>query len=233
MKQKTVWITGASAGIGKALSIKFANNNHFVFGSGRRKNPFNNNISDFKRSNFKYIENDVSNYEEVISAYNEINKEFEIDCLINNAGISSFKPFIENTQEDIDTIIKTNLNGSIYTIKSVLPKMIERKSGTIINILSVAAKKVFTNSSIYAASKAGLEIFSKVLREEIRDNNIRIINIYPGATATEIWPDSAINNFSDKMMTTADLADFIFDVYSNFSSLSPEEIIVRPITGDL
>lgn len=233
MNQKAVWITGASAGIGKALSIKFANNNHFVFGSGRRKNPFISNISEFNKSNFKYIENDVSNYKEVISAYNEINKDFEIDCLINNAGISSFKPFIENTQEDIDTIIKTNLNGSIYTIKSVLPKMIERKSGTIINILSVASKKIFTNSSIYAASKAGLENFSKVLREEIRDNNIRIINIYPGATATEIWPESAINNFSDKMMTAADLADFIYDVYANTSSLSPEEIIVRPITGDL
>lgn len=233
MKQKSVWITGASAGIGKALSIKFANNNHFVFGSGRRKNPFNDNVSDFNKNNFKYLENDVSNYEDVISAYNKINEEFDIDCLINNAGISSFKPFIENTQEDIDTIIKTNLNGSIYTIKTVLPKMIARKSGTIINILSVAAKKVFTNSSLYAASKSGLENFSKVLREEIRDNNIRIINIYPGATATEIWPERTIDNFSDKMMTTADLADFIYNVYSNSSSLSPEEIIVRPITGDL
>lgn len=232
MNQKTVWITGASAGIGKALSIKFTNKNHFVFGSGRRKNPFNN-INGFNKNNFKYLQNDVSNYEEVISAYNEINKDFQIDCLINNAGISSFKPFIENTQEDIDTILKTNLNGSIYTIKSVLPKMIKRKSGTIINILSVASKKIFTNSSIYAASKAGLENFSKVLREEIREYNIRIINIYPGATATEIWPESAINNFSDKMMSPADLANFIYDVYSNTSSLSPEEIIVRPITGDL
>ncbi len=93
------------------------------------------------------------------------------------------------------------------------------KSGTIINILSVAAKKIFTNSSIYAASKAGLEIFSKVLREEVRENNIRIINIYPGATSTEIWPENAINKFSDKMMTPEKLADFIYDIYSNSSDI--------------
>jgi short-subunit dehydrogenase len=111
--------------------------------------------------------------------------------------------------------------------------MIENKSGTIINILSVAAKKIFTNSSIYAASKAGLELFSKVLREEVRELNIRIINIYPGATSTEIWPENAIDKFSDKMMSPEKLANFIYDIYANTSDLSPEEVVVRPITGDL
>lgn len=234
MKQKAVWITGASTGIGKSLAIKFANNNHYVFGSARRSEPFKNidlKINDIGK--FKYIENDVSNYDQVVSVCNKINEKFEINCLINNAGISSFKPFIENSLEEIENIIKTNLNGSIYTIKAVLPGMIEKKSGTIINILSVAAKKIFTNSSIYAASKAGLEIFSKVLREEVRGSNIRIINIFPGATATEIWPENAISEFSDKMMTPENLADFIYNVYSDSSSISPEEIVVRPITGDL
>ena len=234
MKQKAVWITGASAGIGKSLSIKFANNNHIVFGSARRKKSLNNiDVKLNDKSKFRYIENDVSNYDQVVSVCNKINEEFEIECLINNAGISSFKPFIENSVEEIDNIIKTNLNGSIYTIKSVLPGMIEKKSGTIINILSVAAQKIFTNSSIYAASKSGLEIFSKVLREEVRESNIRIINIFPGATSTDIWPENAINKFSDKMMTPDSLADFIYSIYSNSSTLSPEEIVVRPITGDL
>ncbi|MCW8849036.1 MAG: SDR family oxidoreductase, partial [Melioribacteraceae bacterium] len=198
------------------------------------KAPFNNtdlNLND--TTNFRYIENDVSNFDQVAAISKEIQENYSLECLINNAGITSFKPFIENSIEDIDKIIKTNLNGSIYTIKSVLPQMIENQSGTIINILSVAAKKIFTNSSIYAASKAGLELFSKVLREEIREHNIRIINIYPGATSTEIWPENAIDKFSDKMMSPEKLAKFIFDIYSNSSDISPEEIVIRPITGDL
>lgn len=234
MKPNAVWITGASTGIGKSLSIKFANNNYSVFGSARRKAPFNNselNLNDTTK--FRYIENDVSNFEQVSAISKEIQENYSLECLINNAGITSFKPFIENSIEDIDKIIKTNLNGSIYTIKSVLPQMIENNSGTIINILSVAAKKIFTNSSIYAASKAGLELFSKVLREEVRGHNIRIINIYPGATSTDIWPENAIDKFSDKMMSPEKLANFIYDIYANSTELSPEEIVIRPITGDL
>lgn len=234
MKQKAIWITGASAGIGKSLSIKFSNNNFHVFASARRKTPFDNTETNLNgKTKFRYIENDVSNFDQVAATCKYIQENYDLECLINNAGITSFKPFVENSIEDIDKIIKTNLNGSIYTIKSVLPQMIENKSGTIINILSVAAKKIFTNSSIYAASKAGLELFSKVLREEVREHNIRIINIYPGATSTEIWPENAINKFSNKMMSPEKLANFIFDIYTNSTDISPEEIVVRPITGDL
>ena len=234
MKPNAVWITGASAGIGKALSIKFANNNFQVFGSARRKSALSNSELGLNDSDkFEYVENDVSNYEQVSNLSKEIQQSYNLECLINNAGVTSFKPFIENSVEEIDKIIKTNLNGSIYTIKSVLPQMMENKSGTIINILSVAAKKIFTNSSIYASSKAGLEIFSKVLREELREYNIRIINVYPGATSTEIWPENALEQFSDKMMSPEKLANFIYNIYSNSADLTPEEVVVRPITGDL
>ncbi|MCB0753743.1 MAG: SDR family NAD(P)-dependent oxidoreductase, partial [Ignavibacteriae bacterium] len=165
--------------------------------------------------------------------YDEVKKNYSITCLINNAGITSFKPFKDNTNEEIESIIDTNLKGSIYSVKTVLPEMIVRKSGLIINILSVAANTVFTNSSIYAASKAGLAAFSKVLREELREYNIPVINIYPGATSTEIWPEKTIEKFSHRMMNSTKLADLIFDIYKNSTNLSPEEIVVRPITGDL
>jgi len=232
--KNAIWITGASSGIGKALAIKFADMNHQVIGSARRAGMIDN-ISDelSDTTTIKSFKNNVSCFNEVALFVDQLQKEFNIECLINNAGITSFKPFIENSLDEIDVIIDTNLKGSIYTIKSVLPKMIENKSGMIINILSVAANKVFKNSSIYAASKSGLEAFSKVIREELREHNIHVINIYPGATSTEIWPKSAIDQFSDKMMTPKILADFIYDIYSNAGLLSPEEIVVRPITGDL
>lgn len=233
-KSKAVWITGASSGIGKALAIKFLKNHYKVIGSARsslvRKTSveFNN----FNES-FKYISNDVSSLEKVDELYKDIKGDYKIDCLINNAGITSFKPFLDNTVEEIESIIDTNLKGSIYTIKTVLPDMINEKGGIIINILSVAAIKIFTNSSLYAASKSALEAFSKVLREEVREHNIKIVNIYPGATLTEIWPEDASEKFSSRMMKPDSLADFIFDIYLNASEISPEEIVVRPILGDL
>jgi 3-hydroxy acid dehydrogenase / malonic semialdehyde reductase len=232
--KNVVWITGASAGIGKALSIKFVNSGHRVIGSGRRSEIIDDLGRKFQNSgNLKYYKNDVSNSEDVSNLVELIQRDYQINCLINNAGVTSFKPFVDNNLEDIENIIDINLKGPIYAIKSVLPQMIANKSGTIINILSVAAKKVFTSSSIYAASKAGLEAFSKVIREELREYNIKVINIYPGATSTDIWPENAIEKFSNKMMTPEKLADFVFDIYSNSKFLSPEEIVVRPITGDL
>ncbi len=230
----SIWITGASSGIGKALTLKFAHNDFYVIASARRLKQIQEISFDTKlKSNIISLQNDITNYDDLTKKISKLKKQFNISCLINNAGITSFKPFIENTKEEIDQIINTNLIAAINTTRLVLPEMIENNSGTIINILSVAAKKIFTNSSIYAASKAGLDYFSKVLREEVRSNNIRIINVFPGATSTEIWPTSSLEKYSNRMMNAESLADLIYELYKTDSKLCPEEIVVRPITGDL
>ncbi len=232
--ENAVWVTGASAGIGRALAITFANNNNRVIASARRVELIEKFIEEEKlKGKILAFKNNVAERDEVFNLVSKLQNQFKINCLINNAGISSFKPFVENNISDIEEIIDTNLKGSIYTIKSVLPSMIEHNSGVIINILSVVAHKVFTNSSLYAASKTGLQAFSKVLREELRGKNIRIINIYPGATSTDIWPDTVLNTHSNKMMTPKSLANFIYDIYTNSKYMSPEEIEVKPISGDL
>ncbi|PID56406.1 MAG: hypothetical protein CR986_10265 [Ignavibacteriae bacterium] len=228
------WITGASAGIGKALVKKFNKEDINVIATSRRLNKLQEISKELNGSaEFSVYSNDVAKFIEVKELVEKIAKDYNIECLINNAGITSFKPFVENSIEEIEQIIDTNLKGAIYTIKSVLPRMIENNNGTIINILSVAAKTIFTNSSVYAASKAGLEIFSKVIREELRDKNIKVINVFPGATSTEIWPPAILNKHNSKMMNPTELAEMIYDVYKNSSKISPEEIVVRPITGDL
>ncbi len=227
MKKKAIWITGASSGIGKALTIKFAENNFNVIGSARR-------VERIKQSDrITPVRNDISNYEDVDKTFSTLQKDFEIECLINNAGTTVFKSFVDTSIDEIERIMKVNLHGAIYATKTVLPGMIKRNKGTIINILSVAANTIFTNSTVYSASKAGLEMFGKVLREEVRDSNIRIINILPGATATEIWPEAALKRFSEEMMQPEKLSDLIFQIYKSDSNLSPEEITIRPIGGDL
>jgi short-subunit dehydrogenase len=137
--------------------------------------------------------------------------------------------------EDFDNILAVNLRGPFLTMKAVINGMIERKSGIIININSVAAKKTFTNSTAYSASKAGLLAMTSSLREEVRQYGIKIIDILPGATDTDIWSDKAREKYSHRMMQAGDVADSIMSILKLALNerIMPEEITLRPTLGDL
>lgn len=234
-KEKVIWITGAGSGIGKELTLEFINNGFTVLGTSRKIeviNSLKDSLGD-KNNNFFPFKLDVSDNKLVTDFYKTASDKYDIDCLINNAGITSFSKAEDDSIELIKNIIDVNLLGSIFTIKSTLKGMLERNSGTIINILSVVTQKVFTSSSAYSASKSGLLAYTNVLREEIRDKNIRVINISPGATETPIWPERTIKKFPGKMMKASDLAKLVYYLYSEKSNLVAETVVIRPITGDL
>ncbi|MDX1373503.1 MAG: SDR family NAD(P)-dependent oxidoreductase, partial [Nitrososphaeraceae archaeon] len=151
----------------------------------------------------------------------------------NNAGLTSFKHASDNSVNEINDIINTNLLGSIYSIKSVLPTFIKNESGTIFNVLSVVVKKTFTRSSVYAASKMGLLGYSNSVREEVRKHNIRVINIIPGATETSMWSQDIRKEKSEVMMNPDSIARVIVSAYLQKDNLVTEEIVLRPVTGDL
>lgn len=232
---KAVWITGSSSGIGKALTIEFASNGETVIATSRRKSIVQNYVDQLGKlsGNIIPFQLDVGNTVEINDFYNEVSARYEINRLINNAGLTSFKPATEDSFEEIKNIIDVNLLGAIFAIKTVLPSMISNNGGTIINILSVVTQKIFTNSSAYSASKHGLLAYSKVLREEVRKNNIRVLNVSPGATKTSIWPNHVLEKYSHRMMTPEEIAKIIFQFYSQKSILVAEEIVLRPIQGDL
>jgi 3-oxoacyl-[acyl-carrier protein] reductase len=231
-KEKVIWITGVSTGIGRAIAETFLRNGNKVVGSARSEDKLQE-ISEKYYDNFIPAAMDISDFENVKKAYELIKREYQVETLINNAGITSFKSAVDNTVEEIDEIIKVNLLGGIYTIKTVLDDMITAGEGNIFNISSVAAKRILTNSTAYAASKLGLAYYSQVLREELRENNIRVVNFYPGATVTPIWPDKVVDKNKDRMMKPEDIARFVYDVYRIDSNLVTEEIVMRPKTGDL
>jgi 3-oxoacyl-[acyl-carrier protein] reductase len=230
-----IWITGASSGIGKSAAIEFAKTGCNVFVSARR-------AAELERINSEYEKDKISvqvfpcniasnsNVEQTVKKISQISK---IDCLINNAGITSFKLAEDNSINEINDIVQTNLLGSIYTIKAVLPQMIANGGGTIINVLSVVIKKTFTKSSIYSASKCGLLGYTNSLREEVRKYNIKVINIIPGATATSIWPKEMRNEYSERMMCAEDIARVLVWSYFQKENLVSEEIVLKPIDGDL
>ncbi len=233
--KNAVWITGASSGIGKALSLEFTRNNIFVIGTARRLellNGIKKELADYK-NNFEAHQLDITNYSEIDQFHKKVLSNYQIDCLINNAGTTSFKKAIDDSIEDIENILRVNLLGSIYAIKTILPDMLAKQSGTIINILSMVTQKVFTSSSAYTASKSGLMGYTKVLREEVRDKNIRIINVSPGATSTEIWSKEIRKKHNDSMMNSEDIARIVFRIYSEKSNMVVEDLILRPLKGDL
>lgn len=230
-----VWITGASSGIGRAAAIEFARVGANVCATSRRASELqrlNTELNQEKLGVDIYPCN-IASAANVDQTVKKIFAENQIDCLINNAGITSFKKAESNSIQEINDIINTNLLGSIYSIKYVLPHMIEQGSGTIINVLSIVTKKTFTHSSAYAASKMGLLGYTNSLREEVRKYNIRIINVVPGATDTSMWSTEVRKNNTDKMMKAEDIARLIVWLYLQKGNMVTEEIIVRPITGDL
>ncbi len=234
-EKAAIWITGASSGIGRAAASEFARVGSKVFVSARRVTELerlNRELKKDKLSVYIYPCN-VASSANVDQTVKKILAESDVDCLVNNAGITSWKLAEENSTNEIDDIINTNLLGSIYTIKYLLPHFIERGGGTIINILSIVTKKIFTNSSAYAASKMGLLGYSNVLREEVRKHKIRVINVIPGTTETPMWPPGVREEHSERMLNPEEIARVIVSAYLEKSSMVTEEILVRPIQGDL
>jgi NADP-dependent 3-hydroxy acid dehydrogenase YdfG len=230
-----IWVTGASSGIGKAIALEFARIGCSVFASARRVNELERlkNEAGNSSDNIHLFPCNVASSTNVDQVSKKILSEFRLDCLVNNAGITSFKTAEDNSTNEINDIINTNLLGSLYTIKSVLPAFIKNQSGTIINVLSVVVHKIFTNSSLYTASKMGLLGYSNVLREEVRKHNIRIINIIPGAAETPIWSQDVRKNHSGKMMEPESIARLVISSFLQKDNLVTEEIVLKPLTGDL
>ena len=111
--------------------------------------------------------------------------------------------------------------------------MIKNKKGHIINILSVAANTSFENSSVYAASKAGLLAMSNGLREEVRRYNIKVSNIMPGAVETPMWDSKSRQRYKNRMMSAADIAKIVLQIYQQPRKVLIEDVIVRPVKGDI
>lgn len=232
-KKRAVWITGASSGIGKAIALEFIKNKVDVIASSRKVDSLRKNKEEYNNEFFHYYSLDLTKPEDVKETSKKIFNNFNICCLINNAGITTFSEASKDSIRLVDGIIRTNLIGSISTIQNILPHFKKRGEGLIFNILSTAAKKTFKNSSAYSASKAGLLAYSNVLREELRPENIKVVNILPGATRTPIWPADSLSKYANRMMSPRDIAQFIFEIYNLKTNMVPEEIVLRPLEGDI
>ncbi|HJY62656.1 MAG TPA: SDR family oxidoreductase [Ignavibacteria bacterium] len=236
MPNQVAWITGASTGIGFELAKAFAKAGYTIIATARRKSRLVSLVNEIRFAGHEAYAFvcDVTSERSVLSTRKKIlEKCRSIDVLVNNAGVTVYKNFIETKTYDYDNIIDTNLRGCFVTTKAVLPLMIKRKRGHIINLASIASKTVFTGSAVYSASKAGIIAMSNVLRAEVRKFNIKVSNILPGATDTPMWSPSSRQRYSTRMMTPREVADIVVQVANQPKKVVMEDVIIKPIKGDL
>ncbi len=230
-----VWITGASRGIGKAIAEQLLADGHRVAVSARNTAQLDTiGVSSKLEHNLFKVPLDVTSQQAVETAAGSVVERLgSIDLFIPNSGVTVFKSVLDTSVEEIDSIIDTNLKGTMYGIKAVLPHMIERRQGWIIALISVTAKKIFANSGAYAASKSGVLSFIDILREEVRDKGIRVTAFIPGATDTDMWPERIREKYRERMMTPEVVAQSVSRLLSYPEGVMVEEVVMRPQLGDL
>ena len=210
---KVALITGAGRGIGRATALALAAEGVHVGLVGRTLENLENVQEELKQYGVKtaVAAANVSDIDEITKAVESIRGELRpIDILLNNAGISKFGSFMELTPEEWTNILNVNVNGVYYTTRAVLPEMIERGSGDIINISSTAGQKGGAVTSAYSASKAAVIGLSESLMMEVRKHNIRVTTLTPSTVATDMAVELNLTDGNpDKVMQPEDLAELI------------------------
>lgn len=210
---KVALVTGAGKGIGKAIAIALANEGVHVGLIARTEKDVAGVAGEIKALGVKaaYATADVSNRSEVEAAVEKIKGELgDIDILINNAGTATFGKFLELEPEVWEQQIKVNVFGVYYTTRAVLPSMIERKTGDIINISSTAGKSGAAITSAYSASKFAVFGLSESLMQEVRKHNIRVTAMAPSTVVTDLANSAnLITGDPERVMHPEDFAELI------------------------
>jgi 3-hydroxy acid dehydrogenase/malonic semialdehyde reductase len=215
---RIVFVTGATSGIGKACAEKFAASGDNLIINGRRVERLQE-LKESLESQYKIevlcAPFDVQDQKEVFSTIQGFPVGWKpIDILINNAGLALGRDFFDDASlTDWDSMLHTNVNGLLYVTKAVVPFMIERKQGHIINLGSVAGDDVYEKGNVYCASKAAVEFISRAMRIDLLRHHIKVTNIKPGAANTEF----GIVRFKGDAGKAA-------KVYDGFTPLTPYDI---------
>jgi len=213
IKGKNALVTGAGKGIGKAVAKQLAAEGVNLALLARTEKDLQAVAKELKGTGVKvvYAVADVADRHAVEAAIEKMSTALgSIDILINNAGIGKFAKFLELEPEEWEQVIKVNLFGAYYVIRAVLPGMLSRQSGDIVNISSTAGQKGAPVTSAYSASKFGLIGMSDSLMQEVRKSNIRVTTLTPSTIATDMAIDLKLTDGNpEKVMQPEDFAELI------------------------
>jgi short-subunit dehydrogenase len=231
-----VIITGASRGLGLAMAEAFAKEGYDLYLTSRNEVNLYHALASlqtrFPGQIIKAKAFDIGSKSGAVE-FGEwvLGSAVETDILINNAGIFEPGRVIDEPEGQMEKIMNTNFFSAYYVTRILLPSMMERKSGHIFNMSSIAALQAYPNGGSYSVSKFALTGFSKNLREELKPYSIKVTCVYPGAVYTDSWAAAGIS--PGRIMKATDIADTVVQI----SKLSPqavvEDLVIRPLLGDL
>lgn len=227
-----ILITGASRGIGRAIAeeLAAAGTTLLLHGRDRAALRETHQAAQKKGANVIDLRYELKDPAQ-IGAMTEAIGDEPIDVMVHNAGIAVVKPFSDISLEEWTATIAVNVTAPFLLTQKVASRM--PAGASIVNILSIAAKTGFPGWSAYCMSKFALEGFSQSLREELRPRGIRVINIYPGATATDIWNTAEGEWPREKMMSPREIAEAVSFVLSRPPSVAIENVTVTNAAGAL
>jgi len=236
---KTILITGATSGIGLAAAKKLANEKNQLILCGRRQYKLDEIYEELSKSaNVISLCFDVSDKNEVNRILNDLPEEFRsIDILINNAGNAHGLDTIqEGSIEDWDNMIDINVKGLLYVSRAIIPKMVEKKNGHVINIGSLAGREVYEKGNVYCASKHAVNAISKAMRIDLNKTGIKVSEINPGLVETDFSNvrfkgdnDRAEKVYQGyKALQAEDIADIIEFVINRPGHVNIADILVLP-----
>jgi short-subunit dehydrogenase len=233
---KLALITGGTKGIGKALIEKFALQGFDILTCARNASE----LESLKSTIYALNENieiitcvaDLSTKkgrEVVIQKYTSLNRV--VDVLVNNAGLFVMGQIHNEAEGILENQIQTNLMSAYDISRGIIPGMLSKKQGTIFNICSTASILPYVSGGSYCISKFALLGMTKVLREEMKEHNIRVTAVLPGATLTASW--EGVDLPKERFMKPEDIADSIWGVYNLSNQTVVEELLLRPQLGDI
>lgn len=175
---------------------------------------------------------DISDKQSVKKLVDSLNADFgPLDVLVNNGGV--FLPGQMHTEPDdvFERLMSTNLYSAYYLSKGLLPAMMARKQGSVINMCSIASITAYAHGGSYSVSKFAMHGFSKSLREEMKPHGIRVVAVLPGATFTQSW--AGVDVPEERLMPANDIAELVWAACAMSPRTVVEDIVVRPQLGDL
>lgn len=232
---KSILVTGGTKGIGRAIIERFALEGFDVFTCSRNHTDLKDLESDFE---LKYPDQkiftrkvDMSVKEEIESFAEDVKRSAIPDVIVNNAGVFFPGSIHSEPEGNFELMMKTNMFSAYYLTRAFTSELIEKKSGYIFSIGSIAGLTAYANGGSYAISKWAMLGFTKCLRQELKEYNIKVTSILPGATFTASW--EGVDLPVERFMKSEDVAEAVWGAY-NLSPFSVvEEIVIRPQLGDL
>jgi short-subunit dehydrogenase len=228
-------ITGASRGMGKAMALKFAKAGYDLLLCSRTMSALETAreliVAEATESQVHIFAADLTKKEEVQKFADFCNSFGAADILINNAGTYTPGNCIDEADGAMEKIMELNFFSAYHLTRMLLPKMMERKSGHIFNMCSIASLRAYKGGGSYGVSKYALLGFTKNIRLELMDYGIKVTAVFPGAVLTDSWGN--FDNSQNRIMVVDDIANMVFAASQLSQQAVVEDIVIRPLLGDL